>query len=129
MADDTAEGVLAIRPTALRLCAPEADTAHLVGHVADNAFRGRHYELVVDLPAGRRLTAVVAERRVLGGRRSGCNWTPPAPSSSPRRRPGSTSGDQGRGPTQQSAPGPSEAPLHPVMGGLANRHHGPNPSP
>jgi ABC-type Fe3+/spermidine/putrescine transport system ATPase subunit len=75
MADDTAEGVLAIRPTALWLCAPEADTAHLVGHVADNAFRGRHYELVVDLSAS------------------------------------------------------SEAPLHPVMGALANRHHGPNPSP
>lgn len=57
-------GVLIVRPTAVRICAPDAATAHLVGAVADTAFRGRHYELVVDLPGGKRLTGVVAERRV-----------------------------------------------------------------
>jgi iron(III) transport system ATP-binding protein len=59
--------LLAIRPTAVRLCAAESETAHLVGSVADTAFRGRHYELVVDLPGGRRLTGVLSERRVPRG--------------------------------------------------------------
>ena len=62
-----AAGMLAIRPTAVRLCAAEAETAHLAGRVADTAFRGRHYELVVDLPGGRRLAGVVSERRVPRG--------------------------------------------------------------
>jgi iron(III) transport system ATP-binding protein len=60
-------GLLAIRPTAVRLCSAESETAQLMGHVADTAFRGRHYELVVDLPAGTRLTGVVSERRVPRG--------------------------------------------------------------
>jgi len=60
-------GCLAIRPTAVRLCDPEGDSSHLVGHVADTAFRGRHYELVVDLPAGHRVSGVVSERRVPRG--------------------------------------------------------------
>ena len=59
--------LLAIRPTAVRLCAAESETAHLAGNVTDTAFRGRHYELVVDLPGGRRLTGVVSERRVPRG--------------------------------------------------------------
>lgn len=58
---------MAVRPTAVRLCAPDAGSAHLLGHVADTAFRGRHYELVVDLPAGKRLTGVLSERRVARG--------------------------------------------------------------
>ncbi len=72
---DAAEGhgassgpaLLAIRPTAVRLCAAESESAHLVGRVADTAFRGRHYELVVDLAGGHRLTGVVSERRVPRG--------------------------------------------------------------
>jgi iron(III) transport system ATP-binding protein len=64
---DHVRGLLAIRPTAVRLCAAESDTAHLAGRVADTAFRGRHYELVVDLVGGRRLTGVVSERRVPRG--------------------------------------------------------------
>lgn len=60
-------GVLAVRPAAVRLCAPEAEDAHFAGAVADTAFRGRHYELVIDLPSGTRLTGVVSERRVPRG--------------------------------------------------------------
>ena len=66
-ADARGDGSLAIRPTAVRLCDPEGGSAHLVGHVADTAFRGRHYELVVDLPAGHRISGVVSERRVPRG--------------------------------------------------------------
>ncbi|MHB1553946.1 MAG: ABC transporter ATP-binding protein [Acidimicrobiales bacterium] len=65
--DARGHGSLAIRPTAVRLCDPEGGPAHLVGHVADTAFRGRHYELVVDLPAGHRISGVVSERRVPRG--------------------------------------------------------------
>ncbi len=65
--DARGHGSLAIRPTAVRLCDPEGGSAHLVGHVADTAFRGRHYELVVDLPAGHRISGVVSERRVPRG--------------------------------------------------------------
>ncbi len=60
-------GLLAIRASAVRLCAAESDTAHLVGVVADAAFRGRHYDLAVDLPGGHRLAGVVSERRVPRG--------------------------------------------------------------
>jgi iron(III) transport system ATP-binding protein len=67
LCEPTAPGVLAIRPTAVRLCDAESETARLVGQVADTAFRGRHYELVVDLPGGSRLTGVVSERRVPRG--------------------------------------------------------------
>lgn len=61
------EGVLAIRPTAVRLCAPDSDIAQLAGRVADTAFRGRHYELVVDISSDRRLSGVLSERRVPRG--------------------------------------------------------------
>ncbi len=44
-----ASGMLAIRPTAVRLCTAESESARLRGPVADTAFRGRHYELVVDI--------------------------------------------------------------------------------
>ncbi len=59
--------LLAIRPTAVRLCAAESEAANLVGSVTDTAFRGRRYELVVDLAGGRRLTGVLSERRVPRG--------------------------------------------------------------
>jgi iron(III) transport system ATP-binding protein len=63
--------LLAVRPTAVRLCGAASESAHLVGGVSDTAFRGRHYELVVDLPGGRRLSGVVSERRVPRGTRVG----------------------------------------------------------
>jgi iron(III) transport system ATP-binding protein len=62
-----AQGLLAIRTSALRLCDAESESARLTGLVADTAFRGRNYELVVDLEGGRRLAGVVSERRVPRG--------------------------------------------------------------
>jgi ABC-type Fe3+/spermidine/putrescine transport system ATPase subunit len=67
LATPTAPALLAVRPSAVRLCAPESTSAHLAGRVEDSAFRGRHYELVVDSPGARRLTGVVSERRVPRG--------------------------------------------------------------
>ena len=74
--DARKHGSLAIRPTAVRLCDPERGSAHLVGHVADTAFRGRHYELAVDLPAGHRVSGVVSERRVPRGTTVGLQLEP-----------------------------------------------------
>jgi ABC-type Fe3+/spermidine/putrescine transport system ATPase subunit len=59
--------VLAIRPTAVSLCAHDDPMAHLCAEVSDTAFRGRHYELVVDLGGGRRLAGVVSDRRLAKG--------------------------------------------------------------
>ena len=61
------QGSLAIRPTAVRICDPEGAAAHLVGQVADTAFRGRHYELAVDVRTGQRFSGIVTERRVPRG--------------------------------------------------------------
>jgi len=72
------EAVLAVRPTALQLRAPDSPEAHVAGLVTDNAFRGRHYELVVDLPAGTRLTGVVSEHRVPRGTAVGLRLDPSA---------------------------------------------------
>ena len=73
-----AGGVLAVRPTALHLCTPDAPEVHVAGVVTDTAFRGRHYELVVDLPAGTRITGVVSERRVARGTAVGLRLDPSA---------------------------------------------------
>jgi len=64
---DAGVGILAIRPTAVRLCAPGSDISHFNALVADVAFRGRHYELAVDLEGGVRLSGVQAEHRVARG--------------------------------------------------------------
>ncbi|HVC24672.1 MAG TPA: ABC transporter ATP-binding protein [Acidimicrobiales bacterium] len=62
-----ARGELMIRPTAVRLCAADGDDHHLVGRVADVAFRGRGYEHAVELSCGTQLSNVFAERRVERG--------------------------------------------------------------
>jgi iron(III) transport system ATP-binding protein len=56
-------GTLTIRPGAVRLCDPQDPAAQLQGQVADVAFRGRSYELAVDLQGGGRLNGVHSERR------------------------------------------------------------------
>jgi ABC-type Fe3+/spermidine/putrescine transport system ATPase subunit len=65
-----AEALLAIRPTGVRLTAADDEADHLTGTVADVAFRGRGYEIAIDLPggagsdgAGGRLTGVFARHR------------------------------------------------------------------
>ncbi len=62
------DGVLLIRPTAVRICSAEGDDHHLVGRVADVAFRGRGYEHAVELDCGTRVSGVFSELRVERGR-------------------------------------------------------------
>ncbi len=70
------EPTLVIRPTAVRLCAPGSDRCHFNASVADVAFRGRHYELAVDVDGGGRLTGVQSERRVGRGTAVGLELDP-----------------------------------------------------
>jgi iron(III) transport system ATP-binding protein len=58
-----AEAVLTIRPGAVSLCGAEDPVAHLRGTVSDVAFRGRAYELAIDLHCGGRLSGVHTDRR------------------------------------------------------------------
>jgi iron(III) transport system ATP-binding protein len=70
------EAVLAIRPTGVRLTSLDGETDHLSGTVADVAFRGRGYDLAIDLPGGGRLTGVFARHRPARGERIGLRLEP-----------------------------------------------------
>lgn len=61
------DGLLLVRPSALRLSAPSAEETHVSGSVVDVAFRGRGYELAVELPSGARMSGVVSAERVARG--------------------------------------------------------------
>jgi TOBE domain len=52
-----------IRPTAVKICSREGDDHHVVGSVADVAFRDRGYEHAVDIPGNTRINNVLADRR------------------------------------------------------------------
>jgi iron(III) transport system ATP-binding protein len=87
-----ADAVLAIRPTGVYV-ARSGDSgeegeeeAHLTGRVADVAFRGRGYELAIDLPGHGRLTGVFARHRTVRGQEvalrlepDGCHLFPAGP--------------------------------------------------
>jgi iron(III) transport system ATP-binding protein len=62
-----ADAVLAIRPTGVSVARTDEDEQHLTGRVADVAFRGRGYELAIDLPVHGRLTGVFARHRTVRG--------------------------------------------------------------
>jgi iron(III) transport system ATP-binding protein len=62
-----ADAVLAIRPTGVYVAGSRAEEQHLSGRVADSAFRGRGYELAIDLPGHGRLTGVFARHRTVRG--------------------------------------------------------------
>ncbi|HVT69392.1 MAG TPA: ABC transporter ATP-binding protein [Trebonia sp.] len=84
------DALLAIRPTGVRVTSPDDEADHLTGTVADVAFRGRGYELAVDLPrdpsgtpgaggtpeAAGRLTGVFARHRPFRGERIGLRLEP-----------------------------------------------------
>jgi iron(III) transport system ATP-binding protein len=59
--------LLMIRPTGIALCDTHAGDHHLVGTVADVAFRGRGYEHAVDVHGHGRLTGVFAPLRAARG--------------------------------------------------------------
>jgi iron(III) transport system ATP-binding protein len=63
--------LLMIRPTGIALCDTHAGDHHLVGTVADVAFRGRGYEHAVDVHGHGRLTGVFAPLRAARGARVG----------------------------------------------------------
>jgi len=86
------EGVLMIRPTAVHLCSNDDSERHLVGRIADVAFRGRGYEHAVELDCGTQLNSIFSEFRVGRGEAvglrldtSGCLVFPgaPAPANEP----------------------------------------------
>jgi iron(III) transport system ATP-binding protein len=61
------EALLLVRPASVRICGPTQDIRHVVGCVSDVAFRGRGYELAVDLSTGHRVSNVVSSQRVARG--------------------------------------------------------------
>jgi ABC-type Fe3+/spermidine/putrescine transport system ATPase subunit len=71
-----AEAVLAIRPTGVYMARTADDERHLTGRVADVAFRGRGYELAIDLPGHGRLTGVFARHRAVRGEEAGLRLEP-----------------------------------------------------
>jgi iron(III) transport system ATP-binding protein len=71
-----AEAVLAIRPTGVYVAGTADDERHLAGRVADVAFRGRGYELAIDLPGHGRLTGVFSRHRVVRGEELGLRLEP-----------------------------------------------------
>ena len=73
---DAGRAVLAIRPTAVQLCRPDADEHQLVGTVADVAFRGRGYEHAVDVPGQPRIAGVLAPLRTGRGETVGLRFDP-----------------------------------------------------
>jgi ABC-type Fe3+/spermidine/putrescine transport system ATPase subunit len=61
------EGLLMIRPTSVRLCAPGSAEQQLSGLVTDVAFRGRGYEHAVELAGGRQVSGIFSESRFARG--------------------------------------------------------------
>jgi len=68
--------LLTIRPTAVQISPPHEDRHHLLGIVADVAFRDRGYEHAVDLSAGTRINGVFAPTRVERGAQVGLSFEP-----------------------------------------------------
>jgi iron(III) transport system ATP-binding protein len=87
------DAVLAIRPTGIHIATTAEDARHLTGRVADVAFRGRGYELAIDLPGHGRLTGVFARHRIARGQEVGLRFEPAGCHLFPAER----SGAAGRG--------------------------------
>jgi iron(III) transport system ATP-binding protein len=68
--------LLAIRPTAVGLCRPDGADRHLVGIVADVAFRGRGYEHAVDVGGQIRIGGILGAVRAGRGERVGLQLDP-----------------------------------------------------
>jgi iron(III) transport system ATP-binding protein len=72
----TGDAVLLIRPTGVQVVGTHADEHHLVGSVADVAFRGRGYEHAIDIAGHGRLTGVFSPVRASRGETVGLRLEP-----------------------------------------------------
>ena len=70
------DGILLVRPTGLQLGRPNDGDHHLVGTVADVAFRGRGYEHAIDIAGHGRMTGVFAPFRAERGDTVGLRLDP-----------------------------------------------------
>jgi iron(III) transport system ATP-binding protein len=70
------QALLTVRPSAVRVLETSDERCQLSGLVADVAFRGRNYELAVDLVDGRRVGGIHAERRMTRGEPVGLTFDP-----------------------------------------------------
>ena len=68
--------LLTVRPGAVRIGAAGSEQSHLDGVVVDVAFRGRHYEVTVDLPGGGRMSNVPTDVRMRRGSPVGLHLDP-----------------------------------------------------
>jgi iron(III) transport system ATP-binding protein len=68
------DGLLTIRPTAVRICRPDAGEHHVLGTVTDVAFRDRGYEHAIDLPGVTMISGVFAVGRVARGETVGLHF-------------------------------------------------------
>jgi iron(III) transport system ATP-binding protein len=69
-------GQLVVRPRAVQICDPDSPQTQAVGVVADVAFRGGGYELVIDLGEGRHLRGVHSPWRLSRGEPVGVHLDP-----------------------------------------------------
>jgi iron(III) transport system ATP-binding protein len=65
-----------LRPTAARICNPEARGAHLRGVVRDGAYHGRGYDYVLELGTGVALSGIFDRRRLGRGETVGLHLRP-----------------------------------------------------
>ncbi|MGD0984334.1 MAG: ABC transporter ATP-binding protein [Acidimicrobiales bacterium] len=68
------DALLLVRPAAVSLCPVSGDGCHAVGSVRDVAFRGRGYELAVDLNGGGRVSNVASNVRFTRGETVGLRF-------------------------------------------------------
>jgi iron(III) transport system ATP-binding protein len=70
------DGLLTIRPTAVRISPADGGDFHLLGTVADVAFRDRGYEHAVDIPGATRINGILAQTRFQRGEAVGLSFEP-----------------------------------------------------
>ncbi len=109
-----AEAVLAIRPTGVYVARTADDERHLTGRVADVAFRGRGYELAIDLPGHDRLTGVFARHRHVRDEEVGLRLEPGGCHLFPVPADAALAGSAGDISQDQKPPQPAADPRQPV---------------
>ncbi len=123
----TGTGLLLVRPTGVRICPSDDGSHHLIGTVADVAFRGRGYDHAIDVPGQGRLTGVFSRARTGRGERVGLRFSPDGCHLFGPAEPGrtATSGQRAAGTPHHAAPlALSPGPTRPVTRDLPARRNG-----